>query len=124
MKNDSGGDDQTANDTTVSATFSHTNVFALNNGRNNEEPRTGTAFGSEENVTRYYTSYAKQMGFGVGKISSKNSDDGKKYFTLACNCARKYVSTSTNPSKQYLTLKTQCRARLNACIALDGTITV
>lgn len=89
-----------------------------------EKPRTGMTFGSEEDVTRYYTNYAKRMGFGVGKISSKNGDDGRKYFTLACNCARKYVSTSKNPSKQYLTSKTQCRARLNACIALDGTITV
>lgn len=89
-----------------------------------EEPRTGMIFGSEEDVTRYYTNYAKRMGFGVGKISSKNGDDGRKYFTLACNCARKYVSTSKNPSKQFLTSKTQCRARLNACIALDGMITV
>ncbi|XP_045821969.1 protein FAR-RED IMPAIRED RESPONSE 1-like [Trifolium pratense] len=89
-----------------------------------EEPRTGMTFSSEEEVTRYYMNYAKNIGFGVGKISSKNGDDGKKYFTLACNCSRRYVSTSKNPSKQYLTSKTQCRARLNACMALDGTITV
>lgn len=89
-----------------------------------EEPRTGMTFRSEEEVIRYYMNYANRVGFGVTKISSKNADDGKKYFTLACNCARRYVSTSKNPSKQYLTSKTQCRARLNACVALDGSSTI
>ncbi|XP_004496070.1 protein FAR-RED IMPAIRED RESPONSE 1-like [Cicer arietinum] len=87
-----------------------------------EEPRTGMTFSSEEEVTKYYTNYAKRMGFGIGKISSKNGDDGRKYFTLACSCARKYVSTSKK--RPHLTSKTECRARLNACISLDGTITV
>ena len=89
-----------------------------------EEPRIGMTFRSEEEVIRYYMNYANRVGFGVTKISSKNADDGKKYFTLACNCARRYVSTSKNPSKQYLTSKTQCRARLNACVALDGSSTI
>ncbi|XP_024642129.1 protein FAR-RED IMPAIRED RESPONSE 1-like [Medicago truncatula] len=81
-------------------------------------------FSSEAEVTLYYMNYAQRMGFGMSKISSKNGDDGKKYFTLACSRAGKYVSTSKNLLKPNASIKTQCRARLNACICLDGRVVV
>ena len=43
-----------------------------------EEPRIGMTFSSEEEVTKYYKSYARCMGFGTIKINSKNAKDGKK----------------------------------------------
>jgi hypothetical protein len=56
----------------------------------NENPRPGMTFSSEDQVFDYYAHYSRCMGFGIGKLSSKNGDDGKKYFTLACSRARKH----------------------------------
>ncbi|PNX99877.1 protein FAR1-related sequence 6-like, partial [Trifolium pratense] len=81
-------------------------------------------FSSEEEVTLYYMNYARHMGFGISKISSKNGDEGKKYFTLACSRAGKYVSNPKNVLKPNPITKTQCKARLNACICSDGTVVV
>jgi len=63
------------------------------------------------------------MCFGIAKISLKNEDDGKN-ITLACSRARKYVSQSQNLLKSNPITKTQCKARLNACMCVDGTIIV
>lgn len=60
-----------------------------------EKPRVGTMFSSKEELEEYYKSYAQSMGFGVTKLSSKNGDDGKKYFTLACSRGTKYVTRDT-----------------------------
>ncbi|KAL6544172.1 hypothetical protein OROGR_010669 [Orobanche gracilis] len=90
----------------------------------NEEPTVGMKFNSEDEVTRYYKNYARRKGFGVTIITSKKGDEGKKYFTLGCSRARKHVSNSKNILKPNPSTKTQCRARLNACLCLNGTITV
>jgi len=37
-------------------------------------------FSSAEEVDKYYKNYARCIGFGVSKISTKNGDDGKKVF--------------------------------------------
>ncbi|XP_057446726.1 protein FAR-RED IMPAIRED RESPONSE 1-like [Lotus japonicus] len=89
-----------------------------------KEPVTGMTFSSEDEVTRYYMNYAQCKGFRVSKISSKNGDDGRKYFTLGCNHARKYVTHRKNVSKPNPIPKEQCKARLNACMCSDGTIII
>lgn len=90
----------------------------------NENPRPGMKFSSEGEVFDYYSNYARCIGFGIRKISSKNGGDGKKYFTLACSRSRKYTSNSKNLLKPNPITKTQCKARLNACMSLDGTVSV
>jgi len=46
-----------------------------------EIPKVGTIFSSKDEL-EYYKSYAQPIGFGVTKLSSKNGDDGKKYFPV------------------------------------------
>jgi hypothetical protein len=94
------------------------------NTNEDEEPKVGMIFSSEEEVTEYYKNYALCMGFGVSKISSKNGDEGKRYFTLGCSRARSYVSNSKKLLKPNHTTKVQCKARVNVCVSLDGTITI
>jgi hypothetical protein len=89
-----------------------------------ENPSAGMTFSSEDEATDYYMNYARCTGFGFKKISSKNGDDGKKYFTLGCSRARKYVSNSKNLLKPNPITKIQCKARMNACISLDGRVTI
>ncbi|XP_045791255.1 protein FAR1-RELATED SEQUENCE 6-like [Trifolium pratense] len=89
-----------------------------------EKPHVGMIFSSIDELTEYYKRYGQSMGFGVTKRSSKNGDDGKKYFTLACSRGTKYVSKSKNLLKPNPITKTQCKARLNGCIGLDGTVTI
>jgi hypothetical protein len=81
-------------------------------------------FSSKDELTDYYKSYARSTGFGVSKLNSKNGDDGKKYFTLACSRGTNYVSKSKNLLKPNPITKTQCKARLNARISLDGTVAI
>ncbi|KAH1154359.1 hypothetical protein GYH30_049864 [Glycine max] len=81
-------------------------------------------FSSEDEITNYYKNYAQCLGYGIGKISTKNGDDGKKYFTLACSRARKYVSNSKNLLKPNRITKSQCKGRLKACMSLDETVIV
>ncbi|XP_045810181.1 protein FAR1-RELATED SEQUENCE 4-like [Trifolium pratense] len=94
------------------------------NTNEDEEPKVGMIFSSQEEVTKYYKNYARCMGFGVSKISSKNGDDGKRYFTLGCSRARSYVSNSKNLLKPNPITKSQCKARVNVCVSLDGTVTI
>jgi len=39
-----------------------------------EKLKVGMTFSYEEEFTKYYKNYARCMGFGVSKISSKNAD--------------------------------------------------
>lgn len=95
-----------------------------NNANEDEIPRAGMIFSSEDEITNYYKNYAQCLGYGIGKISTKNGDDGKKYFTLACSRARKYVSNSKNLLKPNRITKSQCKGRLKACMSLDETVIV
>jgi hypothetical protein len=97
----------------------HTNI-----AHEDEEPKVGMTFSSEEEVTKYYNDYARSIGFGISKINSKTADDGKKYFTLACSRARKHESKSKNLLKPNPTTRTQCKARVSVVVSLDGIITV
>jgi hypothetical protein len=44
----------------------HTNI-----AHEDEEPKVGMTFSSEEEVTKYYNDYARYIGFGISKINSK-----------------------------------------------------
>jgi len=43
----------------------------------------GNIFSSKNELTKYI--YAQPIGFKVTILCSKNGDDGKKYFPLACS---------------------------------------
>ncbi|KAL6566440.1 hypothetical protein OROGR_002055 [Orobanche gracilis] len=90
----------------------------------NKEPSPGMTFSSEDEITRYYQNYARYKDFGVIKISTKNRDDGKSYFTLGCSRGRKYVSKTSNILKPNPVTKTQCKARLNVCVSVEGIFNV
>jgi hypothetical protein len=87
-----------------------------------EEPKELMVFSSEEEVCLYYRTYAKQVGFGVVKRGKKKSKGGgAKYITLAC--ARQGTierSTSSNAVKPNPTIKTGCKAKINARRVVDG----
>ncbi|XP_041011301.1 protein FAR-RED IMPAIRED RESPONSE 1-like [Juglans microcarpa x Juglans regia] len=86
-----------------------------------EEPRVGMSFSSVEEVRAYYTSYAKQVGFGVTKRSSKMGDDRKiRYFTLACVCQGTSVSTTSNILKPRPMEHNGCKAKINAILGSEG----
>ncbi|XP_057444298.1 protein FAR1-RELATED SEQUENCE 6-like [Lotus japonicus] len=102
----------------------HDDHDELEASHEDEEPKVGMTFNSEDEANRYYKNYARLMGFGVCKINSKNGDDGKKYITIGCSRARKYKNNSKNLLKPNPTTKTECKARLSACVSSDGTVVV
>ncbi|KAF5460013.1 hypothetical protein F2P56_019913 [Juglans regia] len=86
-----------------------------------EEPRAGMSFSSVEEVRAYYTSYAKQVGFGVTKRSSKIGDDGKiRYFTLACVRQGTSMSTTSNILKPRPMEHNGCKAKINVILSSEG----
>ncbi|KAK7324381.1 hypothetical protein VNO77_27916 [Canavalia gladiata] len=89
-----------------------------------EEPKVGMTFSTEQEIFNYYTSFALQKGFEVYRRTSKMEEDGKKYFTLACVCSRRSASKRRHLLNPYLLTRTQCKARINACLGLDGVIRV
>jgi len=56
-----------------------------NDTHEEETPCAGMSFGYEKEITKCYKNYARRVGFGTIKISSKKGDEGKMYFTLACS---------------------------------------
>ena len=98
----------------------------LNENQIAEEPKVGMMFNSEENVKAYYTSYAKQKGFGVSRRTSKLGNDEKsvKYFTLSCVCQGKVKSRASNPLKSQPKQNLECKAKINASRCLDGRFMV
>ncbi|KAI4333353.1 hypothetical protein L6164_018179 [Bauhinia variegata] len=104
--------------------FKHGLENSLNSNEEVEEPKVGMRFSSEEEIFTYYTTFARQKGFGVYRRTSKMEEDGKKYFTLACVRAGKSASSKRILLNPNPITKTQCKARLNACLCLDGRIRV
>lgn len=79
----------------------------------------------EQDVLLYYTKYAKQVGFGVARRTSRLGDDGKlRYFTLACVCEGTPKSTSSNIVMSKPKEKMGCKAKINAKLTLDGQFTL
>ncbi|XP_042972729.1 protein FAR1-RELATED SEQUENCE 5-like [Carya illinoinensis] len=86
-----------------------------------EESKEGMSFSSVEKVRAYYTKYAKQVGFGVTKRSSKVGDNGKvRYFTLACVRQGTSTSTSSNILKPRPMEHNGCKAKINAILDSEG----
>lgn len=81
----------------------------------------GMTFSSLQDINvEYYKNYARYLGFGIGKISSKIRDDEKKkkkYFTLPCCRPWSYMSNSKNLLKPNPITRTQCKSRVNACVS-------
>ncbi|XP_042969196.1 protein FAR1-RELATED SEQUENCE 5-like [Carya illinoinensis] len=86
-----------------------------------EEPKEGMSFSSVEEVRAYYIKYAKQVGFGVTKRSSKVGDDGKvRYFTPACVRQGTSTSISSNILKLRPMEHNGCKAKINAILGSEG----
>ncbi|XP_059637753.1 protein FAR-RED IMPAIRED RESPONSE 1-like [Cornus florida] len=86
-----------------------------------ENPKVGMIFESEEEVRNYYINYAKHLGFGVSKISTKNRSDGKSsYFSLACARYGKAISKAKNSFHPRPSTKTNCKAKINVTTKDDG----
>lgn len=78
-------------------------------------------FNDTEKVHAFYTNYTKSEGFGIVRRSSNMGSDGKlRYFTLACSRAGKGYNTSKNSPHPKPSLKTDCKAKVNATACLDG----
>jgi hypothetical protein len=87
-----------------------------------QEPKELMVFSSKEEVCLYYTTYAKQAGFGVLKRGKKKNKDGStKYIILACvRQGTTESNTSSNATKPNPTIKTGCKAKVNVRWAVDG----
>ncbi|XP_040999632.1 protein FAR1-RELATED SEQUENCE 5-like [Juglans microcarpa x Juglans regia] len=86
-----------------------------------EEPRAGISFSSVEEIRAYYTSYAKHVGFGVTKQSSKIGNNGKiRYFTLTCVHQGTSVSTTSNILKPRPMEHNECKAKIKAILGSEG----
>jgi hypothetical protein len=82
-------------------------------------------FDTEQDVLLYYTKYAKQVGFGVTRRTSRNGDDGNlRYFTLACLREGTSKSASSNIVMPKPMEKMGCTARINAKLTHEGRFTL
>ncbi|KAF5460383.1 hypothetical protein F2P56_020257 [Juglans regia] len=100
-------------------------LYGKDGSESAEEPKVGMSFSSEEEVRLYYMKYAKQVGFGVSKRSSKPGDNGKlRYFTLACVQQGTPKSNASNILKPRPVEKMGCKAKINAALTLDGRFTL
>ncbi|XP_059451023.1 protein FAR1-RELATED SEQUENCE 5-like [Corylus avellana] len=89
------------------------------------EPRVDMMFDSEEEVIAYYKQYAKPVGFGVTRRTSKIGDDGKlRYFTIACVREGKSRSKSSNIVRPKPMEKMGCKAKINAKLTTNGRFTL
>ncbi|XP_041016293.1 protein FAR1-RELATED SEQUENCE 5-like [Juglans microcarpa x Juglans regia] len=80
-----------------------------------EEPKPGMEFATDKELLAYYKQYAKQQGFGVITQRTKRDASGKpKYVAIGCARGGKYHLSHSNISKLRPTIKTDCKAKLNA----------
>ncbi|KAF5471958.1 hypothetical protein F2P56_008715, partial [Juglans regia] len=86
-----------------------------------EEPKPGMEFATDKELLAYYKRYAKQQGFGVITQRTKRDASGKpKYVTIGCARGGKYHPSHSNISKPWPTIKTDCKAKLNAHLDKKG----
>ncbi|KAG7994548.1 hypothetical protein I3843_01G062800 [Carya illinoinensis] len=72
-------------------------------------------FATEHELMAYYKRYAKQKGFGVITQRTKREADGRvRYLTIGCARGGKYQPSHSNISRPRPTIKTDCKARINA----------
>ncbi|XP_035546227.1 protein FAR1-RELATED SEQUENCE 5-like [Juglans regia] len=85
------------------------------NDRVGEEPKPGMKFATEHELMAYYMRYVKQQGFGVITQRTKREANGRvKYLTIGCARGGKYHPSHSNISRPCPTIKTDCKARINA----------
>ncbi|KAG7977425.1 hypothetical protein I3843_05G031100 [Carya illinoinensis] len=85
------------------------------NQRVEEEPKPGMQFPTDNELMAYYKRYAKQQGFGVITQRTKREADGRvRYLTIGCARGGKYQPSHLNISRPRPTIKTDCKARINA----------
>ncbi|KAF5450108.1 hypothetical protein F2P56_030484 [Juglans regia] len=85
------------------------------NDRVEEEPKPGMKFATDHELMAYYMRYAKQQGFGVITQRTKREANGRvKYLTIGCARGGKYHPSHSNISRPRPTIKTDCKARINA----------
>ncbi|XP_030453189.1 protein FAR1-RELATED SEQUENCE 6-like [Syzygium oleosum] len=90
-----------------------------------EVPRIGINFASQQETRCYYEKYASQKGFGVRKISTKRNIDGQSsYYSLACVKGGKQKSTAKSRFISRLSIKTDCKAKINVIVDGDGQCTI
>ncbi|XP_042980095.1 protein FAR1-RELATED SEQUENCE 5-like [Carya illinoinensis] len=72
-------------------------------------------FATDHELMAYYKRYAKQQGFGVITQRTKREADGRvRYLTIGCARGGKYQPSHSNISRPRPTIKTDCKARINA----------
>ncbi|KAF5447650.1 hypothetical protein F2P56_033186 [Juglans regia] len=80
-----------------------------------EIPKSGMEFATEKELLAYYKRYAKQVGFGVKTQRTKREANGSvKYVTIGCARSGKYHPSHGNVSRSRPTIKTDCKAKINA----------
>ncbi|XP_041003397.1 protein FAR1-RELATED SEQUENCE 5-like [Juglans microcarpa x Juglans regia] len=85
------------------------------NDRIEEEPKPGMKFVTDHELMAYYMRYVKQQGFGVITQRMKREANGRvKYLTIGCAQGGKYHPSHSNISRPRPTIKTDCKARINA----------
>ncbi|KAF5447271.1 hypothetical protein F2P56_032838 [Juglans regia] len=86
-----------------------------------EDPKPGMEFATDKELLAYYKRYAKQQDFGVITQRMKRDAFGKpKYVKIGCACGGKYHPSHSNISKSRPTIKTDCKAKLNAHLDRNG----
>ncbi|XP_040992240.1 protein FAR1-RELATED SEQUENCE 4-like isoform X4 [Juglans microcarpa x Juglans regia] len=100
----------------------HKEAEGTNDVSNDDErveiPKSGMEFATEKELLAYYKRYAKQVGFGVKTQRTKREANGSvKYVTIGCARSGKYHPSHGNVSRSRPTIKTDCKAKINAHLA-------
>ncbi|KAF5445612.1 hypothetical protein F2P56_034654 [Juglans regia] len=111
---------ETSSDVNKVAEVEETNEISDDDERI-EDPKPGMEFATAKELLAYYKRYAKQQGFGVITQRTKRDASGKpKYVTIGCARGGKYHPSHSNISKPRPTIKTDCKAKLNAHLDKKG----
>ncbi|XP_042978792.1 protein FAR1-RELATED SEQUENCE 5-like [Carya illinoinensis] len=72
-------------------------------------------FATDHELMAYYKRYAEQQGFGViTQRTKREADERVRYLTIGCARGGKYQPSHSNISRPRPTIKTDCKARINA----------
>lgn len=86
-----------------------------------EKPTLGMAFNDKNELTKFYSNYAREEGFAMKIRSSNMGKDGQlKYITFACSRSGKNHSVSKNCLHPQQSTRTDCKAKVNASVCPDG----
>ncbi|XP_047326575.1 protein FAR1-RELATED SEQUENCE 8-like [Impatiens glandulifera] len=83
-------------------------------------PKFGMSFVSENDLRELYRLYAQSMGFGVRKLGTRNGPDGKqKFFSIGCAKCGSFTPRGKNIFQLRPSTKTDCKARINIVVRND-----